>query len=222
MGLIFQVYLVCLAVDRPCVNGDLMEIMPQALSRLVSSLSRLPGIGPKTATRLALHILRRSATEAQELAKNLAELHSSIKLCSKCFAFSENDPCVICNDVSRNQEILCVVEGPGDLLVIEKTGAFRGLYHILHGVLSPMDGIGPAEIRIDSLVQRVKKMGIKEVLIATSSTVPGEATASYIHDRLASLVTVSRLACGIPMGMDIKYADEHTLAQAITSRQVTT
>ncbi len=196
-----------------------MEIMPQALSRLVEDLGRLPGIGPKTATRLALHILRRPSSEAQALGRDLATLHSSIKLCSKCFAFSEEDPCVICNDFRRSQDVICVVEGPGDLLAIEKTGAFKGLYHILHGVLSPMDGIGPSEIKIDALVSRVKKQHIKEVFIATSSTVPGEATASFLFDRLAKIVAVSRLACGIPMGMDIKYADEHTLSRAIESRK---
>lgn len=196
-----------------------MEIMPAALSRLVADLGRLPGIGPKTATRLALHILRRPEAEAQELARDLADLHNSIRLCGNCFSFSELDPCAICSDAGRNHELICVVEGEGDLLAIEKTGAFKGLYHILHGVLSPMDGIGPAEIKIEALINRVKRQNIKEVLIATSSTVPGEATASYLFERLANLAAVSRLACGIPMGMDIKYADIHTLARAIESRK---
>lgn len=196
-----------------------MEIMPAALSHLIDDLGRLPGIGPKTATRLALHILRRPASEAQALGRDLADLHGSIKLCGKCFAFSEDDPCAICSDARRKQDIICVVEGPGDLLAIEKTGAFKGLYHILHGVLSPMDGIGPAEIKIEALLGRIKSQHIKEVFIATSSTVPGEATASYISERLMSMVTVSRLTCGIPMGMDIKYADEHTLSRAIESRK---
>jgi len=193
--------------------------MPAALSHLIDDLGRLPGIGPKTATRLALHLLRRPASEAQALGRDLADLHGSIKLCGKCFAFSEDDPCSICSDARRKQDIICVVEGPGDLLAIEKTGAFKGLYHILHGVLSPMDGIGPAEIKIEALLGRIKSQHIKEVFIATSSTVPGEATASYISERLMSMVTVSRLTCGIPMGMDIKYADEHTLSRAIESRK---
>jgi len=199
--------------------ADPVEIMPAALSHLIDDLGRLPGIGPKTATRLALHILRRPASEAQALGRDLADLHGSIKLCGKCFAFSEDDPCSICSDARRKQDIICVVEGPGDLLAIEKTGAFKGLYHILHGVLSPMDGIGPAEIKIEALLGRIKSQHIKEVFIATSSTVPGEATASYISERLMSMVTVSRLTCGIPMGMDIKYADEHTLSRAIESRK---
>lgn len=196
-----------------------MQVIPPALERLIDSLGKLPGIGKKTATRLALNILRRPASQAHELAAALSELHSSIQLCSCCFAFSESDPCVICADPKRNGELVCVVEQPGDLMAIEKTGSFRGHYHILHGVLSPMDGIGPEEIKVRELLARVAGGAIKEVLIATSSTVPGEATASYLIDRLQGApVKLTRLACGIPMGMDIKYADRHTLARAIESR----
>lgn len=198
-----------------------MEVVPQPLQLLINDLERLPGIGRKTATRLALHILRRPAVEAQELGRDLAALHSSISLCDNCFAFSEENPCRICSDSRRDTGLICVVEGPGDLMVIEKTGVFKGLYHILHGVLSPMDGIGPDEIKVDALVERVRSGGVREILIATSSTVPGEVTASYLAEKLQGLVTVSRLACGIPMGMDIKYADEHTLAHAIESREIT-
>lgn len=153
--------------------------------------------------------------------ENLSALHSSIKLCSSCFAFSESDPCSICGDARRDSRIVCVVEEPGDLISIEKTGVFRGVYHILHGVLSPMDGIGPKEIKIRELMERIEKDGVDEVLIATSSTVPGEATASFLLDHLKKYsIRVTRLACGIPMGMDIKYADEHTLARAIETRRV--
>lgn len=197
-----------------------METVPAPLARLINSLGRLPGIGKKTATRLALHILRRSENEAQELAQVLANLHGSIQLCSRCFAFSEEDPCQICSDHRRDNSIICVVEGPGDLMAIEKTGAYNGVYHILHGVLSPMDGIGPTEIKVEALFARIKKESTAEVLIGTSSTVPGEATASYLTERLNKIVTVSRLACGIPLGMDIKYADEHSLARSIQSRKV--
>lgn len=198
-----------------------MHAVPPALERLIRDLARLPGIGQKTATRLALYILRRPASEARSLVENLAALHSSIKLCSSCFAFSESDPCLICGDARRNRCLVCVVEEPGDLLSIEKTGAFRGVYHILHGVLSPMDGIGPQEIKFLELCRRIEGNEVEEVLIATSSTVPGEATASFLMDRLRKYpVRITRLACGIPMGMDIKYADEHTLARAIESRQV--
>jgi recombination protein RecR len=197
-----------------------MQVVPPALERLIKDLSKLPGIGKKTASRLALHIMRSPAEEAKALAMDLAELHNAVKLCSSCFIFSETDPCKICSDPSRNAYLVCVVEGPGDLLAIEKTGAYQGLYHILHGVLAPMDGVGPEEIKINELVDRVRKRKIGEILIATSSTVPGEATASYLARILEpESVKVTRLACGIPMGMDIKYADEVTLSRAIETRR---
>ncbi len=198
-----------------------MKIVPPALERLISDLNRLPGIGKKTATRLALHILRNSPAEARSLSRSLAELHSLIQLCSTCFVFSETDPCGICSDSRREASLICVVEEPGDLLAIEKTNAFRGMYHILHGVLSPMDGIGPAEIKVDALIERVRRQGAFEVLVATSSTVPGEATAAYLIKRLQEETgaKITRLACGIPMGMDIKYADELTLGHAIEARE---
>lgn len=197
-----------------------MEVVPAALARLILDFERLPGIGKKTATRLALHMLRRPLSEAQGMASDLAELHAAIRLCETCFAFSESNPCAICSDQRRDHQVVCVVEGPGDLMAIEKTGAFHGVYHILHGVLSPMDGVGPAEIKVEALLARVKKGGIREVLLATSSTVPGEATAVYLAESLKTMVTVSRLACGIPLGMDIKYADEHTLARSIEARMI--
>ena len=197
-----------------------MQAVPPALERLIVDLGKLPGIGRKTATRLALYILRRPAAEAQTLAEDLAALHTSIRLCRSCFAFSETDPCLICSDARRDSGLVCVVEEPGDMLSIEKTGAFRGVYHILHGVLSPMDGIGPPELKISELFARVRQGGAREILLATSSTVPGEATASYLMEQLRRFpVRVTRLACGIPMGMDIKYADEHTLARAIETRR---
>jgi len=199
-----------------------MNVLPPALARLIDNLNRLPGIGRKSATRLALHILRRSPAEARELARDLATLHESISLCSNCFVFSESDPCGICGDPSRDGRLVCVVEEPADLLAIEKTASYKGHYHILHGVLSPMDGIGPEEIKIGALLERVRRLDGGEVLIATSSTVPGEATAAYLINRLKRMpVKVTRLACGIPMGMDIKYADELTLARAIEARKET-
>lgn len=198
-----------------------MHVIPPALERLITDLSRLPGIGRKTASRLALYILRRPSSEAIELSEDLAALHSSICLCGGCYAFSESDPCGICGDARRDASLLCVVEEPGDMLSIEKTAVFRGVYHILHGVLSPMDGIGPEELKMKELFSRLQEGKVQEVLIATSSTVPGEATASYLMDRLRRFpVKVTRLACGIPMGMDIKYADEYTLARAIESRRM--
>lgn len=197
----------------------MMDAIPPALDRLIQDFAKLPGIGRKTATRLALYIMRRPAAEAHALADDLAALHRSIRLCSSCFAFSETDPCSICSDARRQENLVCVVEEPGDMMSIEKTAAFRGVYHILHGVLSPMDGIGPGELKVRELIERVRSGRVEEVLIATSSTVPGEATASFLMDQLRSHpVRVTRLACGIPMGMDIKYADEHTLSRAIESR----
>ncbi len=196
-----------------------MHVVPPALERLIESFMQLPGIGKKTATRLALNLLRKPAENSRQFAESLLNLHSSIQLCSCCFTFSENDPCTICAAANRNSELVCVVEEPGDLLAIEKTSSYRGHYHVLHGVLSPIDGIGPAEIKVRELVARVQNGTVKEVLIATSSTVPGEATASYLIDVLNKLpVKVTRLACGIPMGMDIKYADKYTLAKAIEAR----
>ena len=198
------------------------QIIPPALERLIQDFSKLPGIGQKTASRLALNILRRPQAEARELATALAELHQSIRLCSCCLTFSEQDPCSICGDPKRDASLVCVVEQPGDLLAIEKAGNYRGHYHILHGVLSPMDGIGPAEIKIKELEARIRSGTINEIFIATSSTVPGEATASFLIGHLKQFrVRVTRLACGIPMGMDIKYADKHTLARAIESRSET-
>jgi len=197
-----------------------MHVVPPALERLIKELSRFPGIGEKTATRLALYILRKPAADAGRLAEVLSELHSSIQLCSICYTFSETDPCDICSDHRRRDDLVCVVEEPGDLLAIEKTGVYRGVYHILHGALSPMDGIGPEELKIRELLGRIQTGSVKEVVLATSSTVPGEATASYLADILQrASVETTRLACGIPMGMDIKYADMHTLGRAIESRQ---
>ena len=197
-----------------------MNVVPPPLERLIADLNRLPGIGKKTATRLALYMLRRPAVEARNLARDLAELHDSIRLCSNCFAFSETDPCAICADPRRDSRMICVVEEPADMMAIEKTSAFKGMYHILHGVLSPMDGIGPAEIKVEALLARIERQNTAEVLIATSSTVPGEATAAYLIQRLQEKpVKLTRLACGIPMGMDIKYADDLTLSRAIESRE---
>jgi recombination protein RecR len=200
-----------------------IQVIPPALERLVRSFSSLPGIGAKTATRLALTMLRKPASEAREMAAALSELHGSIRLCSACMAFSETDPCNVCGDPRRDGTLVCVVEQPADLLAIEKTDHYRGHYHILHGVLSPVDGVGPAELKIKELLARLEEGTIKEVLIATSSTVPGEATASYLIDALSRFsIKLTRLACGIPMGMDIKYADQHTLARAIESRSEAT
>lgn len=193
--------------------------LPPALSRLIKDIERLPGVGEKTATRFALQILRWPKTQAQELANSIAELHGKIGLCSICFTFSEQNPCPVCADCKRDNSVVCVVEDPGDLLALEKAGAFGGRYHVLHGVLSPMDGIGPNQLKIGELFERVKKEDIKEVILATSSTVAGDATASFLAENLKKLgLRVARIACGIPMGMDLKYADRTTLQKALEAR----
>ncbi len=193
--------------------------LPPALARLVRDLCMLPGIGEKSATRLALHILRWPRAKATELAESIASLHEAIGICSECYTFSEQDPCPICNDQKRDRSVLCVVEEPGDVIAIEKAGCFRGLYHVLQGVLAPADGIGPDELKIAELVRRVQGRKIQEIIIATSSTAQGEATAAYLTEILRPLdLQITRIACGIPMGMDLKYADAQTLKRALESR----
>jgi len=192
---------------------------PPALSRLIKNLERLPGVGEKTATRFALQILKWPKAQAQELANSIAELHDKIGLCSICFTFSEQDPCPVCADPKRDTSVICVVEDPGDLLALEKAGAFRGRYHVLHGVLAPMEGMGPNQLKIEELLERIQKEDIKEVILATSSTVAGDATSAFLAESLKKCgVQVARIACGIPMGMDLKYADQMTLQKALEAR----
>ncbi len=193
---------------------------PPALERLIRNFSRLPGIGEKTATRLALQVLRWPREQAAEFAESVAVLHDKIQLCSVCFTFSEQDPCPVCADPKRDSSKICVVEDPGDLLAMEKAGAFGGLYHVLHGVLAPMDGIGPDQLKIGELLRRIEETsGDVEVILATSSTAAGEATASFLSDILSEKgIRVSRIACGIPVGMDLKYADRMTLQRALEAR----
>lgn len=196
---------------------------PPALERLTKNLARLPGIGEKTATRLALQILRWPEDRAADLADSIAVLHGKIRLCSTCFTFSELNPCPVCSDARRDSSVICVVEDPGDLLAMEKAGGYRGLYHVLHGVLAPMDGIGPEQLKITELIHRIDgtegKNTVQEVIIATSSTAGGEATAAYLSDILVRYgIRTSRIACGIPMGMDLKYADRMTLQRALEAR----
>ncbi len=196
------------------------ETFPLPLKRVIKNLSRLPGIGEKTATRLALFLLGRPKEEVHELAESLAELPEKIRLCRRCFNFAEGDLCRFCLAPDRNPSLVCVVEDPADLSAIEASGAFRGLYHVLHGLLSPRDGLGPKEIKIEALVERVKREPITEIVIALSPTVAGEATASYLVECLKPFpLKITRLACGVPMGMDVKYADQLTLRRALEARQ---
>lgn len=198
-----------------------MSHYPSSILKLIKYLSRLPGIGEKSAERLAMHILRASRKDAEQLARSIVEIKEKIKLCSVCFAFSDRDVCTICSGQARTASILCVVEQPADMVVLEKSGSFTGLYHILQGVLSPMDGVGPDNIRIKELVNRIAAGKIKEVVLATSTTVEGEATASYIAERLKNYpVKVTRIASGVPMGGDLKYVDQVTLKRAMETRHI--
>jgi len=196
-----------------------MSHYPPSILKLVKNLSRLPGIGEKTAERLAMHILRAPRREAEQLSSSIVEVQDKIRLCSFCFTLSDTDVCNICSDRTRNASILCVVEQPADMMAIEKSGSFTGLYHILEGVLSPMDGIGPDNIRIKELLSRIAQGEIKEVVLATSTSVEGEATAAYIAERLENYrVKVTRIASGVPIGGDLKYVDQVTLKKAMEAR----
>ncbi|MGD8549140.1 MAG: recombination mediator RecR [Desulfobacterales bacterium] len=196
-----------------------MSHYPPSILKLIKSLSRLPGIGEKTAERLAMHILRAPRSEAERLSSNIIEVKNKIKLCSICFGLSDSDICNICSDRTRTPSILCVVEQPADMVAIEKSGAFTGFYHILEGVLSPMDGIGPDNIRIKEHISRIAQGEIKEIVLATSTNVEGEATAAYIAERIENYsIKVTRIASGVPIGGDLKYVDQVTLKKAMETR----
>lgn len=192
----------------------------QPVARLIDELAKLPGIGPKTASRLAFHVLRASREEAIALADAIVEVKERIRLCSVCFNVTESDPCEICSDASR-EAVICVVEKPLDIVAIERTGEFRGKYHVLHGAISPVDGIGPDKLKIRELVSRVEQEKPDEIVVFTNLDLPGEATATYLHRILTPLgVNVSRPASGLPVGGDLEYADEMTLGRALMGRRV--
>ena len=196
-----------------------MGLYPSSILNLIRNISRLPGIGEKTAERLAMHILRTPRREAEQLAGSILEMKDKIKLCSMCYAFSDSHICNICSDETRSAAVLCVVEQPADMVAIEKSGSYKGLYHILQGALSPMNGVGPDKIRIKELISRVEKNRAKEVVLATGTNVEGEATASYIVQLLNKYpVKVTRIASGVPMGGDLKYVDQVTLKRAMETR----
>ena len=196
---------------------------PDAINRLVAQLAKLPGIGEKTAQRLAFHVLRSPPEYARSLAAALNEVVDRVKLCSRCFSLHDGPEgtfCGFCNDPRREDKIICVVEGIADELAIERTREFKGRYHVLHGVLSPLEGIGPEQLRIRDLILRLQDTPIEEVIVATNPDVEGEATALYLTRLLKPIgVKVSRLAQGIPMGGDLEYADQATLARALASRR---
>ena len=192
---------------------------PLSIMNLIKNLAKLPGVGEKTAERLAMHILRSPLKEAEQLAAGILDIRQKVRICSLCFALSETETCHTCSDPSRNTSLLCVVEQPADMVAIEKSGSFKGLYHVLSGVLSPMNGVGPDNIRIRELIERTREGKIKEIILATGTNVEGEATASYIAGCLKPLqVKAMRIASGIPMGGDLKYVDEVTLKRAMEGR----
>jgi recombination protein RecR len=192
----------------------------EPVSRLIEELGKLPGIGPKSAARLAYYLLRVPEAEARALAEAIVAVKERTVVCSSCQSITDTDPCALCTSEERDRSVICVVKEPLDILALERTGRYRGLYHVLHGVLSPMDGIGPDDLKIAELLERVKTGTVKEVILATNPNLEGEATAMYIQKLLAPLgVQLTRLARGLPVGGDLEYADEVTLSHALESRQ---
>ena len=192
----------------------------QPVARLIEELNKLPGIGPKSAQRLTYFLVRMPEKEARALAEAILAVKEKIILCSICHNITDSDPCLICCGEERDKTKICVVEEPLDILALERTREYTGLYHVLHGVISPMDGIGPDDLKLKELLKRVEDGGVEEVILATNPSLEGEATAMYIHRLLAPLgVRVTRLARGLPMGADLEYADEVTLTRALEGRQ---
>jgi recombination protein RecR len=201
--------------------------LPPSVTRLIDAFSQLPGIGPKSASRLAYYLLRQPAETSQALAEALRGLKAHTRLCSVCMNITEADPCPLCADAARDHGLLCVVEEPLDVAAIERSRAFKGLYHVLHGVMSPINGVGPDEIKISELLTRIQRAAasdapVREVILATNPTVEGEQTAAYIQRKIAALPgapRITRLARGLPVGGDLEYADEVTLSRALDGRQ---
>ncbi|MFC1974014.1 recombination mediator RecR [Chloroflexota bacterium] len=192
----------------------------EPISRLIEALGKLPGIGPKSAARLAYYLLRASEAEARALAEAIITVKENTILCSQCQNISDCDPCAICNSQERDTGIICIVEEPLDILALERSGQYKGQYHVLHGVLSPMDGIGPEDLKIKELVERLKVSSVNEIILATNPNLEGEATAMYLQRLIPpSGIKITRLARGLPMGGDLEYADEVTLARALEGRQ---
>jgi recombination protein RecR len=193
---------------------------PAPVARLIDELRRLPGIGPKSAQRIAFHLLKGSREEAGRLSTAVAELLDQVRTCSTCNAITDQEICATCSDPARSDRVLCVVEEPHNLLAVERTRDFKGRYHVLHGVLSPLQGVGPDELRIQGLLERVRSGSVEEVILATSPTVEGEATAVYLARLLKPLgAKVTRIAMGVPVGADLEWADEVTMAKALEGRR---
>ena len=197
-----------------------MSDLAPPVAALIEELSKLPGVGVKTAQRLTFFLLRSPADQARRLSEAILRVKESIINCSRCFNITENDPCLICSNPNRDQEIICVVEEPLDVLALEKTGAYKGLYHVLHGALSPVEGIGPKDLRIEELLKRLQDGKTREVILATNPNFEGEYTANYLQKELKPLaLKVTGLARGLPIGGDLEYADEGTLSRALEGRR---
>ena len=195
-------------------------VTPEPVTRLIEAFAQLPGIGPKSASRLTFYLLRRPAEQAEALADALRDLKQKIVFCGVCYNITEESPCAVCSDEGRDRSIVCVVEEPLDVVAIDRTGEYRGLYHVLHGAISPVDGIGPDELRINELLARIRANPVTEVLLATNPNLEGEATAMYLARLLQPLgVRVTRLARGLPVGGDLEYADAVTLGRALEGRR---
>ncbi len=193
---------------------------PAPVQKLIDELRRLPGIGPKSAQRIAFHLLRGSREEAERLGGSISRLLDGIRLCAVCNAITDRDVCAHCEDASRSDRVICVVEEPHEILAVERTRDFKGRYHVLHGALSPLQGIGPDELKAQGLIERVRKGGVDEVILATSPTVEGEATATWLAQLLKPLgARVTRIAMGVPVGSDLEWADEVTIAKALEGRR---
>ena len=190
------------------------------LERLIERLRKLPGIGAKSAQRVAFHILRGSREDAQALSASILEVKESLRLCSVCFNITDTDPCLICDDAARDRAALCVVEDPHNLVAIEKSGQFRGLYHVLHGSISPLRGVGPDDLKIGPLLTRLRDGTVKEIILATNPNIEGEATAVYLSRLLKPLgLRVTRIGLGLPVGSELEYADEVTVGKALEGRR---
>ncbi|MGN0734460.1 MAG: recombination mediator RecR [Anaerovoracaceae bacterium] len=197
-----------------------MKQYPKPLAKLINELSKLPGIGTKSAQRLAFHILALEDREAEQLAEAITTAKREMKYCSVCGNLTDEDPCAICSDPSRREDVICVVESPRDVMAMERIKEFNGLYHVLHGVISPMEGIGPEDINLKSLIQRLQAGDVKELIIATNPNIEGEATAMYIARLIKPAgIKVTRIAHGIPVGGDLEYADEVTLLKSLEGRR---
>ena len=197
-----------------------MSNIAAPVAALIEEFSKLPGVGVKTAQRLTFFVLRSPTDQARRLAEAIMRVKESIIYCSRCFNITETDPCLICSNPSRDQDIICVVEEPLDVLALEKTGVYKGLYHVLHGAISPVEGVGPKDLRIDELLQRVGNGSVREIILATNPNFEGEYTANYLLKELKSFkVPVTGLARGLPNGGDLEYADEGTLGRAIDGRR---